>query len=98
MNTHLEIAIGKLNTVKSIVDILATRRVNAHHVNTSQVQTILSLLLRNHKLVSHRRQASIGSLAELFDLDVVLQKDGVSFSCGVSNISYRSDVVSQGIG
>lgn len=58
--------------MEGIIDILAARRIDAADVQMSEIFSILEFFLRNGEFLALRRQAGIGSLTELFDLDVVL--------------------------
>lgn len=83
--------------MQSIINIFTSWRVDADHIDSSQISSILKLLIRNNKTLASRRQASISSLTKFFDLNVVLKQNSVSFSFMVSHISYSFGVVNERI-
>lgn len=80
MHSYLQIAILELDAVEGIVDVLAARRIDAHHVDSSQIQPVGEFLGRNGELLARGREAVVGSLTELADLHVVLKQNCVSLS------------------
>ena len=93
MHTNLQVAIRQFKTMQGIIYVFTSWRINTNNIDSSKINPISDLFLRNRPFLAFLRQACIGGFAELSDLDIVLKKNSVGLGCWVSYLSDSTNVV-----
>ena len=95
MHTNLEVSVRQSDAVQSVIDVLASWRIDTHHVHPTQIKSIGLLVFWNGKFVAGGWEAVVCGLAELSNFDVMFKENGVCLCPVFANVSDHSHEVTE---